>query len=230
MRFLLAVSLVTLGSASSAKVTPVQKVIELMTNMVEKGKKEKGDEAIQFASLKTFCDNTVAAKQEAIAEAGEMIETLTADIEKYEAEAATLAKEIAGLEADISTWEGDSNAAVKVREIEYTDYTATHKDYSESISALEAAIATLKKTSGDVKQASAALLQVANGKLFPVESRRVINAFLTYGTDDSHALKVSAPEANAYEFQSQGVVDMLEKLASKFSDERSALEEEETET
>jgi len=62
-----------------------------------------------------------------------------------------------------------------------------------------------------------------------VESRKVINAFLTYGTDESHALKVSAPEANAYEFQSQGVVDMLEKLAGKFSDERSALEEEETE-
>merc|ERR1719487_954177 len=219
MRFLLAVSLVTLGSASSAKVTPVQKVIELMTNMVEKGKKEKGDEAIQFASFKTFCDNTVSAKQQAIAEAGEMIETLTADIEKYEAEAATLAKEISALEMDINTWEGDKNAANKVREIEYTDYTATHKDYSESISALEGAIEVLKKTSGDVKQAAAALAQVASGKLFPMESRRIINAFLTMGTDQAHALKMSAPEANAYEFQSQGIVDMLDKLKGKFEDE-----------
>jgi chromosome segregation ATPase len=227
MRFIVAVFLV--GSASSAKVTPVQKVIELMTNMVEKGKKEKGDEAIQFASFKTFCDNTVSAKQAAIAEAGEMIETLTADIEKYEAEAATLAKEIAGLEADISTWEGDSNAAVKVRQIENTDYVATHKDYSESISALEGAIAVLKKTSGDVKQAAASLAQVASGKLFPAESRKIINAFLTMGTDESHGLKASAPEANAYEFQSQGVVDMLDKLLGKFDEERTLLEEEETE-
>merc|ERR1719261_639258 len=114
-----------------------------------------------------------------------MIETLTADIEKYEAEAATLGKEIAGLEADISTWEGDSNAAVKVREIEHTDYVATHKDYSESISALEGAIAVLKKTSGDVKQAAAALTQVASGKLFPAESRKIINAFLSTGTNDA---------------------------------------------
>jgi len=228
-KLLVAFSAFALASVSASKVTPVQKVIELMNNMVEKGTKEKQDEAVQFASFKTFCDNTVAAKQQAIAEAGEMIDTLTADIEKYEAEAATLGKEIAGLQQDISTWEGDSNAAVKVREIEHTDYVATHKDYSESVSALEAAIATLKKTSGDVKQAAAALLQVASGKLFPAESRKVINAFLTYGTDDSHALKVSAPEANAYEFQSQGVVDMLTKLAGKFSDERSALEEEETE-
>merc|ERR1719272_2203738 len=46
------------------------------------------------------------------------------------------------------------------------------------------------------------------------------------GTND--ALRMNAPEANAYEFQSQGVVDMLEKLAGKFEDERSTLEEEET--
>jgi len=224
-----AVIFALMALAASDKITPVQKVIELMNNMVEKGKKEKGDEAIQFASFKTFCDNTVAAKQAAIAEAGEMIETLTADIEKYEAEAATLSKEIAALEADISTWEGDTNAAVKVREIEHTDYVATHKDYSESISALEGAIAVLKKTSGDVKQAAAALTQVASGRLFPAESRKIINAFLTMGTDESHGLKMSAPEANAYEFQSQGVVDMLEKLLGKFDDELSVLEEEEGE-
>merc|ERR1719160_352333 len=137
-----------------------------------------------------FCDNTVAAKQEAIAEAGEQIDTLTADIEKYEAEAATLGKEIAGLQQDISTWEGDANAAVKVREIEHTDYVATHKDYSESITALEGAIATLKKTSGDVKQASAALIQVASSKLFPMEARKVLNAFLSLNNEN--ALKMAA--------------------------------------
>merc|ERR1719159_954522 len=155
-----------------------------------------------------------------------MIETLTADIEQYEADAATLGKEISGLQADISTWEGDLNAANKVREIEHTDYVATHKDYSESIKALEMAIATLKKTSGDVKQASAALIQVASSKLFPMEARKVLNAFLSMNNEN--ALKMAAPEANAYEFQSQGVVDMLEKLASKFDDEKAALEEEET--
>merc|ERR1719214_195651 len=76
----------------SLGVTPVQKVIQLMNGMVEKGKKEKQDELVQFASFKTFCDNTVSQKQAAIAEANEMIEVLTADIEKSEAEAAELGK------------------------------------------------------------------------------------------------------------------------------------------
>merc|ERR1719271_2371359 len=41
-------------------------------------------------------------------------------------------------------------------------------------------------------------------------------------------MSVSAPESNAYEFQSQGVVDMLEKLHDKFEDERTDLEKEES--
>merc|ERR1719331_2283030 len=40
-------------------------------------------------------------------------------------------------------------------------------------------------------------------------------------------MSVSAPQANAYEFQSGGVVDMLTKLKDKFEDERAALEKEE---
>merc|ERR1711968_430038 len=111
---------------------------------VEKGKKEKHVEQVQFAAYKQFCDDTTVEKQRAIKEANEMIEMLQADIEKYEADAAQLAKEIAQHDEDISTWEGDFKAATKVREIENTDYVATHKDYTESIDALDEGIATLK--------------------------------------------------------------------------------------
>jgi len=214
-----------LASPMATSITPVQKVIELMNNMVEKGKAEKQAEQVQFAAFKTFCDNTVAAKQEAIAEATEQIDVLTSDIEKYEATAAAAAKEVASLDADISTWEGDTAAAQKVRDIERTDYTATHKDYSETIAALEMAIATLMKTSGDVKQASASLTQISESKLFPKESKKVLDAFLAMNTDDT----LYAPEANAYEFQSTAIVNMLSKLLGKFDDERTTLEEEETE-
>merc|ERR1719316_2565931 len=40
-------------------------------------------------------------------------------------------------------------------------------------------------------------------------------------------LAVSAPEANAYEFQSNGIIEMLQKLLDKFIDERTTLEKEE---
>jgi len=213
-----------LSVATATQVTPVQKVITLLTDMAAKGDKEKQAEQVQFAAFKTFCDNTIGAKQAAIAEATEEIEVLTADIEKFEADAAEAAKEVTSLDSDISTWEGDTKAAVKVREIEHTDYVATHKDYSETVTALEAAIATLLKTAGDVKQAAAVLAQVAEAPLFPGETKKYIDAFLSTSTEG----KSGAPEANAYEFQSTAIVNMLSKLAGKFSDERTALEEEET--
>jgi len=203
----------------------VQKVIQLMEGMLEKGKKEKHDEQVQFSAYKQFCDDTTVEKTRAIAEANEQIDTLKADIQSYTAKAAKLTKEIAGLEEDIAIWTGDIKAATNVRNIEKNDYDNLHKDYSESVDALERAIAVLKKQTGDRKQAS--MLQVSaltSLNLIPEEAKRAIDAFVQ---EDDEGLAVSAPEANAYEFQSSGVVEMLEKLLDKFVQERTTLEKEE---
>merc|ERR1719486_1120406 len=70
------------------------------------------------------------------------------------------------------------------------------------------------------------LQKVATKKIVPVQARRVLEQFLQQpGAVDP--MSVSAPQANAYEFQSGGVVDMLTKLKDKFEDERAALEKEE---
>jgi hypothetical protein len=62
-----------------------------------------------------------------------------------------------------------------------------------------------------------------NTPQIPAKAKAVIAAFLqTEASADE-----GAPEANAYEFQSGGVVAMLEKLRLKFQDQRKVLEEEE---
>merc|ERR1719389_1126037 len=154
-----------------------------------------------------------------------MIEQLKASIAKNEADAATLAKEIAQLDEDISVYDGDKKAATEVREMENADYLATHKDYSESVDALERAIATMKKQDYDRTQ----LLQVNKLEIIPEHAKKVISAFLSQGDKmEEDLLAGSAPQANAYEFQSGGIVDMLEKLKDKFEDERTDLEKEES--
>merc|ERR1719316_1742645 len=60
--------------------------------------------------------------------------------------------------------------------------------------------------------------------MIPVETQQQIQSVLV---QDGENLGVEQPEANAYEFQSSGIVDMLAKLASKFEDERTDLEKEE---
>merc|ERR1719265_392125 len=72
-----------------------------------------------------------------------------------------------------------------------------------------------------------ALTQVTQQSLIPEHAKKVIGAFLAQG-DELGDQDVTAPEANAYEFQSQGVIDMLEKLHDKFEDERTDLEKEES--
>merc|ERR1719491_1172202 len=221
--------LLALSHASSLEVTPVQKVVQLMEGMLEKGKKEKHEEQVQFASYKQFCDDTTTEKQRAIAEAEETIGILKADIQKYAANVAQLTKDIAGLDEDISIWEGDIKAATNVRQIEKADYDAMHKDYSESVDALQRAIAVLKKQAHDRTQKSA-LVQVSalqRLSLIPDNAKKAIDAFVQQSGEDVEGLAVSAPEANAYEFQSSGVVEMLEKLLDKFIDERTTLEKEE---
>jgi len=219
--------LVFASLAASAEVTPVQKVIQLLEGMLEQGKKEKHAEQVQFAAYKQFCDDTEVEKKRSIAEANEKIDVLKADISKYIADAARLTKEIAAHDEDISVWTGDSKAATKVREIEKADYDALHKDYSESVSALERAIAVLKKQAHNRAQASfVQVKELTTLSLIPADAKRVLNSFLQQDPSDE-GLAVSAPEAEGYEFQSQGVIDMLEKLLDKFMAERTTLEKEE---
>mmetsp|Transcript_61208 Transcript_61208/g.113621 ORF Transcript_61208/g.113621 Transcript_61208/m.113621 type:complete len:672 (+) Transcript_61208:55-2070(+) len=225
MKVSVVVLLLCLGAAHA--VTPVQKVIEMLTSMKAKGAQEKHEEQVQFAAYKQFCDDTSAEKTRAIKEAGEQIDMLTAEIEKLSSDAARLAKEIAGHDADIAAWTGDIKAATEVRGFEKADYKALHEDYSESVDALQRAIQVLKAQAYDRKQAMS-LSQVARLKdmtMIPVEAKKAIAAFLAEDPDEpADELDVAAPEANAYEFQSSHIVEILEKLLDKFVDERTDLE------
>lgn len=207
------------------QVTPVQKVVILLQGMLEKGKKEKHDEQEQFAEFAKFCEDVVHSKEVAIGEETSNIDHFTADIRKERATATWIKTEIARLDQDISSCHGDIKAATNVRRIEKADFEALHEDYSESVDALMSATATLRKQSGDRTQQSG-LMQISTLQsltLIPASAKKAIDAFVQMG-DGLESLAMGAPEANAYEFQSAGVISMLEKLLDKFIDERRIIE------
>merc|ERR1711972_298990 len=77
----------------------------------------------------------------------------------------------------------------------------------------------------------ASMVQVSALKqlsLIPNDAKKTIDAFLAQ--DPQEGLAVSAPEAYGYEFQSHGVIEMLEKLLDKFIAERTNLEKGEMNT
>merc|ERR1719159_880426 len=161
--------------------------------MVDKAKKEKHEEVVQFGTYKKFCKDTTAEKEYAIKVGNENIERLKADIQKFTSDAERLGKEITTLDADISEWEGNLKAAAKVRQIEEQDYIKTSQDYTESIEALGKGLDELEKQKAPTKQAAAALSQVAASLLIPSEQRRLIDTFLE--TDPEETLATAEPEA-----------------------------------
>jgi len=233
--------LVALSSATSSvsaveqkqhvSATPVTKIIQLLQDMLAKGKKEIQQEEIHFSAFKQFCGDKTGFKQKAIETATARIGELNAQIQQADADIQQLSDEVTELDEDVSRWETDITAATNVRNGEAADFKATAADYQETLDALDKAIRVLKDRSADVPQTL--LLQISKLPRVPEGARKAISAFLQQGEEplggeeSYNGMAVAAPEANAYEFQSGGIIDMLEKLKDKFRGEKQALEEEE---
>jgi len=217
LALLLASPAAAAGVKNAVKVTPLQKVLELMDEMSVKGKKEKHEEEVEFAEFSQWCDSTRKATTKSMEEAKSQIEQLTADIATAEADVERLSVEISELDATAAQAEGELGEATAVREKEHTDFSATHTDLSESIDAIERAISVLKTRTGDTPQS---LLQVHDLAGLPKEAKSTIEIFLAMSDEGA----LGAPSANAYEFQSGGVVGMLEGLRHKFQDQLSAVQ------
>merc|ERR1719487_3255900 len=185
-----------------------------------KGKEEKHAEEVEFAKFHEWCDQVGAEKTKSIKDLGDEIMQLSADIDAAEADAETLGEEISELEKETAKLTADLKAATAVRKTENEDYKAAHLDVSESIDAIARAIQVLKQRDHDVPQS---LAQVASSKFIDDKAKAVITSFLALGSGAGNG----APEANAYEFQSGGVVSLLGKLKLKFEDQKLQLEKEE---
>uniref|UniRef100_A0A7S0BAR7 Uncharacterized protein n=1 Tax=Pyrodinium bahamense TaxID=73915 RepID=A0A7S0BAR7_9DINO len=147
------------------------------------------------------------------------IEELTAFIEKADSKVAQLGRDIAGLDADISRLEGEKKDATTVRNTEHAEYVKLQKDYSESVDALERAIQVLSTQAYDRPQAEMLLQRMT--KTTP-GMRRVLAAFL-----QEKEQAEGAPAVAAYDFQSHGIIEVLEGLLKKFKGELDGVESDE---
>merc|ERR1712217_188025 len=99
------------------------------------------------------------------------------------------------------------------REKEYAEFLAEERDYSESVDAIDRALAILSKQDYDRPAASAALVQVSSVQQLPDKARSLVAAFASLLEEGKSSplggMDYDAPEANAYEFQSGGVVALL---------------------
>jgi len=202
-------------------VAGVQKVIQMLSDMLATAKQEKNDEEVAFAKFKTWCKEEQASLNAEIARNAETIDLLTTEIAKLEQDIIALADAIAKLEDGIASDTSDLKTETEEREKGHADFLLEQQDYSESVSAVERAIAVLQKQDYDRPAASAALLQLTTREELPDHMKSIILAFLAMkdkeqNKDKEDPMDYQAPEANAYEFQSGGIVQLLKGLLDEF--------------
>jgi len=225
--FLLLLGLPLLEARIATDATPLGKVVKMLEEMAVKGQKEKDEEEVKYAAFATWCSGQTRVKSEEVASGLSEMEMQAATIQKADARVRSLTARVHELEEDVGRWNADKKSAADVRGKEKSDYTATAGDYSESIDALGEAIATLKKQTHDRAQADLiqTVSKVHSLRLVSLQTKQALSAFLQQVQPTE--LSVEAPEANAYEFQSGGVIDMLEKLKVEFFGKKSELDKEE---
>jgi len=230
MLILLAAGVTAVQVSEQQQVTPIQKVIQMLNDMLSKGKQEMEDEQTRFAAFKQFCDSTSAEKSKAIAKGTDKVAKLTADIGEADADAAQMAKDIGGLDNDISTWDAEHQEQSAQRAKDHDEFVKTHQELTESVDAVERAVETISAGPG-ASLAQTSLLELSSKSLVPASAKRIIASFLQKTDPETalmqDAMEVSAPEAHVFESQSGGVLDMVKGLGEKFEEQRDTLEKEE---
>jgi len=203
------------GTVTAASVTPTQKVVQMLEDMSAKGKARMESEEVAFAKFSTFCGTESKVLKREIAEGASLMESLQADILQATTDAEDLAADIATLNKDIDGYNVEVADQKKMRAETHEEFLATEKDLSESVDALGRAIVILKRQAFDRKQA-ASFLQTSD--MIPSRAKALISDFLAMEQDpeDEDFLSRKNPEANAYENQSGGIVEMLKKLEADF--------------
>lgn len=186
----------------------------MLGGMLSTAQEAKKTEKVEFAEFQQWCENTNGASKTSIAAAASRIEQLSADVEKAGSDAEVLGEEAAQHTATSVHMRREVDNATQIRTKERIDYEAAHQEFSTAVDACNRAVQVMRARSADVPQS---LMQVRDILAsMPQEKSEIESVLIGLG---------QAPESNAYDFQSGSVVDMLEKLATKFKEERSALEQ-----
>jgi hypothetical protein len=217
---------VVIVQTDANNVSPIQKVLEMMEEMAKKAKKEKDDEVVAFAKFEQFCQHTITTKAQDVTDAATSIELLQADILKYQTDAKGLSQDIAELDASMDTTKKDLKDAADMRAQQHKDFEIAHTDYVVSLDDMAVALMKLKKMMKAHPGGAAALVQEEFKSLIGKKPRhKALAAMLQFNSGlGDVGVDVTAPEANAFETQSGGVVDMIEKLQEKMEDEKADLE------
>jgi hypothetical protein len=216
-----AVLLLSLGNvgafqgAVGNKVTPIEKVITLLEDLKTSVEDEAKEEATTYDKFACFCKDNTVEKSDAITEGQVNIDDTSATIGEKTAALAEKENELAELKKQINTLKTDIAAAEAQRAKEKAEYEMVIADLEKALTSMEGAIKALEDSKPSLVQVRNTIrkaVAMANFLELPVspKHRQVLQAFLQADSKEE-------PGKGEYEFQSQGIIDILKELQEDFT-------------
>merc|ERR1719281_615400 len=207
------------------KISPVQKVVQMIDEMAGKVQKELDATTADFEEYAKFCDDQSVEKDYAIKDGKEAMEELTAIITDTSAGIESAAAKIEDLSTKISDTESELSTATALRKKENEEFVKKEKELLETTRELEGATTAIKKSlslvqlrGGKVGQSErdalnalvAGLGQLVEASFVKPEQRRHIQSFLEQRADAEESF-----EARARTLDSNAIVDTLTEMTDE---------------
>jgi len=231
------------GAASAASVTPVGKVVQLLTDLHGKVSNDLAAEKDDVAEYMNYCEDTSAQKKFTIKTASDNIERLSADIEEGSGKISAYTAQVDKDSADIAAKSADLSAAQNVRDEEHDTFSANQKELADTEDMLSRAQVVLKRELSFVQSGSKTKSEVvANmGKLvtglsavieatyFDPKDTKVVKAFLEDPEDADLSLTQQPAQATTYNYESKSgsIFETLKDMKDKAHSQLSSLRKEE---
>jgi len=206
------------ASSNTNAVTPIEKVIKLLEDLVATVEEEAKEEAKAYDEFACFCKENTEKKSTAITDGQTTIEEESATIAENTAGLAEKETELAGFIKQIDTLTTEMAEARAQREKEAAEAAKVIADLEFACESLAKAIEALEASKPtdliEIKRTirrSLALAEVLGLDVGP-KRKRAIHALLQVDQPE-------APEGD-YEFHSQGIIDILKDLDVKFNEDR----------
>jgi len=228
--------LVMLTAASGSRVSPVQKVIELLDSCKAKVQSDLDADAKAMAEYTAFCDKELEEKGLAIKTATRSISELDADVVNNEAVISAAEEDIAAVTEAIAEKEREMASASAERATEQEGFAASQKEMVESIDEIARAVSLIKQKPASFLQASpagqrlsgavAALSEIVKAGRLDTASHKRLRSLLQAANEtmeDSDDLSAEAPKPAAFESQTGAIMETLDDMQRKAEDGLSEL-------
>jgi len=219
-----------LALAASAEATnPIQKVIQMLTEMQAKIVKQGEAAQKAYDEYSEWCEDRSKNIHFEIKTGKAQVEELKATIEIASASIEELSAKIEETAASISANEADLKAAIGIREKEAAAFAAGEKELLEVVDALERAIGIVER---EMRKGGATMLQIqrannvaqaitvmVDASMLATQDAKRLTALVQRSSEQADAEDDGAPDPAAYKSHSGGLVETLEGLLDKAKEE-----------